>query len=106
VIFTACETAAAAGTVLPPGSLKYLATGHDSVTVSARAGARLFLLGGEPLGETLLMWWNFVGRTPDEIIAAAGDWQRGSRFGEVRGYRGGRLAAPPVDAVRLARRPG
>jgi redox-sensitive bicupin YhaK (pirin superfamily) len=104
VLFAACETAFAAGTSLAPGRLLYLATGQESVTVSARAGARLFLLGGQPLGEPLLMWWNFVGRTPQDIIEAAADWQRGSRFGDVRGYRGARLPAPPVDAVRLARR--
>jgi redox-sensitive bicupin YhaK (pirin superfamily) len=106
VIFTARETARAAGTLLAPGSLRYLATGQKSVTIDARAGARLFLLGGEPLGEPLLMWWNFVGRTPRDIIEAAGDWARGSRFGEVRGYRGAPLPAPPVDALRLVRRAG
>jgi hypothetical protein len=50
------------------------------------------------------MWWNFVGRTPDDIIAAADDWAHGQRFGEVTGYRGAPLAAPPLDAVRLTRR--
>jgi len=104
VIFVACGTAAADGTGLAPGSLLYVGTGRQAITIDARAGARLFLLGGEPLGETLLMWWNFVGRTPDDIVAAARDWARGSRFGEVKGYRGARLAAPPLDTVRLARK--
>src|SRR5262249_60352539 len=72
--------------------------------ITARAGARLFLLGGEPLGETLLMWWNFVGRTPDDIAMAARDWAGGQRFGQVAGYRGAPLAAPPLDPVRLARK--
>jgi hypothetical protein len=69
-----------------------------------RAETSLFLLGGEPLGEPLLMWWNFVARTPDEIDEAARDWARGFRFGKIAGYRGAPLAAPPLDAVRLARR--
>ncbi len=30
----------------------------------------MMLLGGVPLGEPLLMWWNFVARTPPEIAAA------------------------------------
>jgi redox-sensitive bicupin YhaK (pirin superfamily) len=106
VIFTAFGTAAADGTPLAPGSLLYLPTERDSVAITARGGARLFLLGGEPLGETLLMWWNFVGRTPDDIIEAARDWAQGQRFGDVRGYRGAPLPAPPLDAVRLARRAG
>ena len=50
------------------------------------------------------MWWNFVGRTPEDIIDAAQAWVAGARFGEVRGYRGAPLAAPPLDPVRLARR--
>ena len=104
VIFTAFGTAAADGTDLAPGSLLYLPTERDSVAITARGGSRLFLLGGEPLGETLLMWWNFVGRTPDDITAAARDWAEGQRFGEVTGYHGPRLPAPPLDPVRLARR--
>ena len=50
------------------------------------------------------MWWNFVGRTPDDLIEAARAWAAGQRFGEVQGYRGAPLAAPPLDAARLARR--
>jgi hypothetical protein len=89
---------------LAPGSLLYLPPGRESAAITARAGARLFLLGGEPLGETLLMWWNFVGRTPDDIAKAARDWASGQRFGPVAGYRGEPLAAPPLDPLRLARK--
>src|SRR6204780_2016978 len=73
----AAGSAAVAGTVLRPGQLMYLSTGRDRVSVSAPAGSRLFLLGGVPLGETLLMWWNLVARTPDEIAVAAADWRGG-----------------------------
>ena len=104
VLFAAFGTAAADGTSLRPGSLLYLPPGREAVDIAARAGARLFLLGGEPLGETLLMWWNFVGRTPDDIAAAARDWASGQRFGTVAGYHGAPLAAPPLDPVRLARK--
>jgi len=104
VIFTAFGTAAVEGTPLAPGSLLYLPAVRDSVSITARAGARLFLLGGEPLGETLLMWWNFVGRTPGDITDAARDWAQGQRFGTVTGYHGAPLAAPPLDPVRLTRR--
>jgi redox-sensitive bicupin YhaK (pirin superfamily) len=104
VLFAAFGAAAADGTELRPGSLLYLPPGRDSVAVTAPGGSRLFLLGGEPLGETLLMWWNFVGRTPGDIAAAARDWAAGDRFGAVTGYRGAPLAAPPLDPVRLARK--
>ena len=97
VIFAAFGAAAADGTELRPGSLLYLPPGRHSVTVSAQAGARLFLLGGEPLGETLLMWWNFVGRTAEEIEQARDDWERGTRFGSVPARAADRIAAPPLS---------
>ena len=104
VVFAASGEAVAGGIPVSAGSLLYLGTGRDALTLNGRAGARLFLLGGKPLGETLLMWWNFVGRTPDDIVEAARAWSSGERFGEVQGYHGPPLAAPPLDAVRLARR--
>jgi quercetin 2,3-dioxygenase len=111
VIFVAAGSAAVAtgpswaadftgGTVLRPGQLLYLATGRHEVGVSATAGSRLFLLGGAPLCEQLLMWWNFVARTPDEITAAAAGWREG-RFGIVADYDGDPLPAPPLDPVKL-----
>ena len=30
---------------------------------------RALLIGGEPLGEQIVMWWNFVGRSHEEIVA-------------------------------------
>jgi len=98
--------AGADGTGLAPGSLLYLPTGRDQVEIAARAGARLFLLGGEPLGETVLMWWNFVGRTPDDIAVAARDWATGQRFGQVAGYRSAPLPASPLNPAYLARKAG
>ena len=103
VIFVATGSAMVEATVLRPGQLLYLATGRDQVGVTASEGSRLFLLGGVPLGEQLLMWWNLVARTPEEITAAAADWRQG-RFGTVAGYRGAPLPAPPLDAARLTRR--
>jgi quercetin 2,3-dioxygenase len=104
VIFVAAGAAEVAGTVLRPGQLMFLSTGRDQVTVSAPTASRLFLLGGVPLGERLLMWWNLVARTPDEIAAAVADWREG-RFGAVADYEGEPLAAPPLDAARLRGRP-
>jgi redox-sensitive bicupin YhaK (pirin superfamily) len=103
VIFVATGSAGVEGTVLRPGQLLYLAAGRHQVAVFAPEGSRLLLLGGVPLGERLLMWWNFVARTPEEITAAVDSWRAG-RFGPVADYDGEPMPAPPLDAVRLSRR--
>jgi hypothetical protein len=102
VVFVTSGAASVAGTELAPGSLLYLPPGRDLLSVQAAAGTVLILLGGVPLGEQLLMWWNFVARTPHEIAAAVAGWQQGV-FGEVGGYAGPPLAPPPLDVVRLSR---
>lgn len=47
------------------------------------------------------MWWNFIGRMSEEIAQAREAWMTRSRFGEVKGYDGGRLPAPALRAVPL-----
>ena len=37
--------------------------------------ARVVLLGGEPLDEEIVMWWNFIGRSHDEIVEFRRQWQ-------------------------------
>jgi hypothetical protein len=71
------------------------------------------ILGGEPFDEEIIMWWNFVGRTHDEIVQAREDWMSAARFGaadrpmildrygQVDGFDGGPLPAPELPAVRL-----
>jgi redox-sensitive bicupin YhaK (pirin superfamily) len=79
-----------------PGHLVYLAPGHDELTLDPAGPTRLLLLGGEPFESKVLMWWNFVGRTRDEVEAAREDWQKGGeRFGDP-GSALERIGAPPV----------
>jgi len=89
------------GQDIEPRRLYYLGTQRRSVCFRSRGGGRVLFIGGPPFPETILMWWNFVARTPEEIAQARADWQMGSRFGEVRAYRGPRLDAP--ELARLAR---
>jgi redox-sensitive bicupin YhaK (pirin superfamily) len=87
-------------------TLYYLGAQRQSLTLASRAGGRLLLVGGPPFPETILMWWNFVARAPEEIAEARAAWEAArqgmsSRFGAVPGEHGPMLAAP--DLVRFAR---
>ena len=71
--------------VVRPGELAYLGQGRDQVVLSAADPARLLLLGGEPFAEPILMWWNFVVRSRDELDSAYRQWQADNpRFGRLR----------------------
>lgn len=95
-----------AGDRLPRGALQYLGWGCDHVRLTAEPAARVLVLGGEPLVEDLLMWWNFVGRTHDEIVQAREQWEAASdRFGVVPGDPNPRLPAPALPTVALKPRP-
>jgi redox-sensitive bicupin YhaK (pirin superfamily) len=76
--------------------LYYLGVNRTQACFSSGSGGRLLLLGGPPFPESILMWWNFVARTPQEVADAHADWEQHRRFGDVRGYSGPRLAAPSL----------
>lgn len=99
-------TVALFGTVLTRAALGYTGTGVPALelTNTTDEPARIVLLGGTPFGEEIVMWWNFVGRDHDEIVAYRNAWERGSdRFGSVSGYTGRveRLPAPPLPQARI-----
>jgi quercetin 2,3-dioxygenase len=86
---------------LAPGLLYYVGTQRSELALRSAAGGRLLLIGGPPFPERILMWWNFVARTPEEIRDAREDWEQHRRFGEVPAYDGPRLAAP--ELLKFAR---
>jgi redox-sensitive bicupin YhaK (pirin superfamily) len=87
------------GQPLAVDTLYYVGSNRrELILETEREPSRVLLLGGAPFGETILMWWNFVARTTEEIVAARDDWQAGRRFGDVAAYDGARLAAPPFVA--------
>jgi redox-sensitive bicupin YhaK (pirin superfamily) len=75
----------------------YVGIGRASLSIAAPEGARVLLLGGEPFGEELLMWWNFVGRSRDEVTEASRQWEAEDpeRFGPVQTSLR-RVPAPPI----------
>ena len=96
-------SAVVGGALIAPGLLAHLPVGLREIRLSPAGGrrlARFFVIGGVPFGERLLMWWNFVARSAEEITRAREDWVVG-RFPEVHGYPGRPLAAPELPPVPL-----
>jgi redox-sensitive bicupin YhaK (pirin superfamily) len=115
------------GSAVPRYSLGYVAPGRSAVVVRAVGGApaRAVLIGGLPFTEDVIMWWNFMGRTHEDIVHARDDWMAlvaelgpadgsrpagptgyadgaaGRRFGQVHGYPAGPLRAPALPDLRL-----
>ncbi|WP_438854018.1 pirin family protein [Agromyces sp. M3QZ16-3] len=97
-------------TAVPWSHLAYLERGHERLRLRADADpVRVLLLGGAPFGEELVMWWNFIGRSHDEIVEFRRRWQSDviarndadGPFGTVEGYDGAPLPAPELPTVRL-----
>lgn len=96
---------AAAGTRVAPGPLLHLGTGRGELHLSSPTGGRVFLLGGAPFEEDLVMWWNFIGRSHEDIVEAREAWEsHDARFGPVEGHGGERIPAPPIPPLRLTPR--
>lgn len=71
--------------VVEEGWIALVPAGVEELPIEAVTDeARLLVLGGEPLGEPIQMWWNFVARSQDELTDAWRDWHdRTDRFGDV-----------------------
>jgi redox-sensitive bicupin YhaK (pirin superfamily) len=84
------------GELIDLTTLLYLGCGRKQLNIKLKKGARILMIGGEPFTEEILIWWNFVARTEDELITAVNDWNNHTRFGEVQGYQGEPLTAPQM----------
>ncbi len=90
---------------VPPGTPRIELTSYDEPV-------RLLLLGGPPFGESIVMWWNFVGRTHEEIVAFRAEWQgqiadgrlADGRFGIPVGDERPPIPAPALPNARLRER--
>jgi len=89
------------GVRVPTSALLHLEPGRSRLAVEGPG--RFLLLGGTPFGEDLLMWWNFVARSHEEIAQARADWEAGRRFGVVD-HPADRLPAPPLPTTPLRAR--
>ena len=94
-------------TDIPVSGLNYLEKGPDSATLTAGdQDSIVLLLGGQPFGEKILMWWNFIGRTHQDIAKAREEWNAAdpSRFPGFVDSIGGRIPAPDLPNVTLQSR--
>lgn len=89
------------GVPLDPGSMLYLGCGRRELRLRADTDSSLLLLGGAPFEEQLVMWWNFIGRSDEEIRRAREQWMTGQGFGRVNGYDGAPLPAPELPLTPL-----
>ncbi|MEP7334104.1 MAG: pirin family protein [Terracoccus sp.] len=98
------------------GELAYAPTGQREIRLAAGQdeAVRLLLIGGEPFGEQIVMWWNFIGRDHDEVVAFREQWQREretqplagpGRFGTFPAEWADTLPAPELPNLRLRARP-
>lgn len=78
-------------------TLLYLPVGGASMVLALGAGTRVFVVGGKPLAESPLLWWNFVADEHEAVAQARADWvDESPRFGQVVGYDGPRMTAPEL----------
>jgi quercetin 2,3-dioxygenase len=105
------------GHQVKPAELAFAEPGPGRLTIEALEGSRMLLLGGPPFDQRIVMWWNFVGRSHDEIAAFRSEWQAqiapdghvvadsqdvaDGRFGVVVGDHLAPIPAPPLPTVRL-----
>jgi redox-sensitive bicupin YhaK (pirin superfamily) len=90
---------------VPPGSSTLTLTSYDEPV-------RLLLLGGPPFGEAIVMWWNIVARTHEEVVAWRAEWQgqivdgrlADGWFGIPVGDERPPIPAPPLPNARLKER--
>ncbi|MGH3508844.1 MAG: pirin family protein [Nocardioidaceae bacterium] len=101
-----------AGGTIEAGGMSYLGAGRP--VLDLRAGADgdtvALLLGGAPFEEEIVMWWNLIARSHEELVEQREDWNgdglsfRPPRYGTVEGFPGDRLLAPPLPNLRLRAR--
>jgi redox-sensitive bicupin YhaK (pirin superfamily) len=102
------DTVEVQGNAIEHQQMAFVGEGHRTLTLRAPGEAAIaLLLGGEPFDEEIVMWWNFIGRSHEEVVEQREAWNAGGlggvpeRFGAVGGFDGDRLLAPPLPNTRL-----
>ncbi len=114
-VLVAQGSASVDGVTIERNAMSYLGGGRRSLEIRGGSGdggadTVMMLLGGEPFEEEIVMWWNFIGRSHEEIVEQREAWNgdgqdfRPERFGVVADFAGDRLLAPPMPNIRLRAR--
>ncbi|EXB04866.1 pirin family protein, partial [Acinetobacter baumannii] len=93
------------GHELTADNMVVLDTGLNEIEIEVKKGNRVLLIGGEPFETPILLWWNFVAHTMDDLKEAREQWvNHDVRFGEIPDYVGARLEAPVLpDQMRASK---
>ncbi|MGW4479076.1 pirin family protein [Rhodococcus triatomae] len=92
------------------GQLVHLPVGATDMELIASSDGpvRVVVLGGEPLGEQIVMWWNFIGRSHEEVEQFRAEWQQAredrttaGRYGQFPSAWGETIPAPILPNTRL-----
>ncbi|MBU3692695.1 MAG: pirin family protein [Candidatus Nanopelagicaceae bacterium] len=87
------------------GELAYTPVGQNTFEVNSQGDIHFLLLGGKPFGEKILMWWNFIGRTHEEIVAARELWNfHNQSIPDFADEIKQRIPAPELPNLRLTAR--
>lgn len=93
------------GQLVTKSQLHYIPNGAESFHIKSDSNFRALLIGGEPFSEKIVMWWNFIGRSHEEIVAMRNDWEnQTARFATFEDKIGGRIPAPEMPNVVLKER--
>ncbi|WP_218241645.1 pirin family protein [Comamonas fluminis] len=86
------------GQHLPEQELFYLPAGTTSVELECSPDSRLLIIGGEPMDEAILLWWNFVARTTEEMQQARAQWEAEAATDALTVNGAARRFGPPVTS--------
>ena len=98
------------GKPLADHELGFVEPGSSSLELAATDTTRVLVLGGPPFGEKIVMWWNFIGRAHDEVVAYRAEWERlletgtSDRFRLPAGDPLEALHSPPLPNARMVKR--
>jgi quercetin 2,3-dioxygenase len=105
-IFVVAGSVVVESTTVGVDQLLYLGANRRNLHLRSEQGAWMIMLGGQPFAEDIVMWWNFIGRSHQEIVDFRSAWEkRDPRFPPIVSRSENVMEAPPMPTVQLKPRP-